>query len=308
MSIAPGTHAGLLQLCDGARRLHRPARVRRAHRPICRPAYLRAARHDAIQLPPAASGQPETSDVEGLQPWQRQADRIRIRRASSCRKPYRQRCGHGPLHDRAPAKWREDPAARDCPADAQHCQRADPGPERNGARLLSARTSTATGSSPTAATPMRSTATCTCSSTMERACTYRSTAAARKVQRRRFARRCSTQFADRYFPAAPTPQAKIDPKTARANAELLVGSWGSSRRAFSSFVSIADLLGQTQISVDKDGTLHAPVAEVLGLRPFKWVPVGPSSGATPTATKCSARKSRTERRPSSASTASRRSW
>lgn len=83
------------------------------------------------------------------------------------------------------------------------------------------------------------------------------------------------QFADRYFPAAPTPQPKIDAKTARANAELLVGSWGSSRRAFSSFVSIADLLGQTQISVDKDGTLHAPVAEVLGLRPFKWVSVGP---------------------------------
>ena len=83
------------------------------------------------------------------------------------------------------------------------------------------------------------------------------------------------QFADRYFPAAPTPQPKIDAKAARANAELLVGSWGSSRRAYSSFVSIADLLGQTQITVGEDGTLHAPVAEVLGLRPFKWVPVGP---------------------------------
>lgn len=83
------------------------------------------------------------------------------------------------------------------------------------------------------------------------------------------------QFADRYFPAGAAQQPTIDAKTAKANAQLLAGSWGSSRRAYSSFVSIADLLGQTKISVGEDGTLHAPVAEVLGLRPFKWVPVGP---------------------------------
>lgn len=83
------------------------------------------------------------------------------------------------------------------------------------------------------------------------------------------------QFADRYFPAQPAPQPRVDPQQAKADAQKLVGSWGSSRRAFSSFVSIADLLGQTKISVAEDGTLHAPVAEVLGLRPFKWVPVGP---------------------------------
>jgi CubicO group peptidase (beta-lactamase class C family) len=84
------------------------------------------------------------------------------------------------------------------------------------------------------------------------------------------------QFADRYFPEGSRPQPRIDPQAARASAEMIAGSWGSSRRAFSSFVSIADLLGQTRISVGEDGTLHAPVAEVLGLRPFKWVPVGPN--------------------------------
>ena len=83
------------------------------------------------------------------------------------------------------------------------------------------------------------------------------------------------RFADRYFPARLAPAAAVDPNTARANAHLLTGTWSSSRRAFSSFVSVADLLGQTRISVGEDGTLHAPVAEALGLRPFKWVPAGP---------------------------------
>lgn len=83
------------------------------------------------------------------------------------------------------------------------------------------------------------------------------------------------QFADRYFPARPAPRLAVAPENARRNAEMLAGSWSSSRRAFSSFVSIADLLGQTQISVGEDGRLIAPVAEVLGLRPFKWVPAGP---------------------------------
>lgn len=83
------------------------------------------------------------------------------------------------------------------------------------------------------------------------------------------------QFADRYFPAPSSNQPVIDAATARANAEMLVGTWGSSRRAYSSFVSIADLLGQTQVTIKEDGTLSAPIADVLGLRPFKWVPAGP---------------------------------
>ena len=83
------------------------------------------------------------------------------------------------------------------------------------------------------------------------------------------------QFADRYFPARPTAQRPVDARTARENAQLLAGTWSSSRRAFSSFVSIADLLGQTQISVGEDGKLNAPIAEALGLRPFKWQPAGP---------------------------------
>lgn len=84
------------------------------------------------------------------------------------------------------------------------------------------------------------------------------------------------EFADRYFPGpAPASRAVTDAKAAKADAEKLVGIWGSSRRAYSSFVSVADLLGQTRISVGEDGTLNAPLFEGLGLRPYKWEHVGP---------------------------------
>ena len=83
------------------------------------------------------------------------------------------------------------------------------------------------------------------------------------------------EFADRYFPAPAAAEPKIDGKTARANAELLAGTWGSSRRGYSSFVAIADLLGQTKVGVGKDGELIAPIVEQLSVRPFKWVAAGP---------------------------------
>ncbi|MCH8616629.1 beta-lactamase family protein [Sphingomonas sp. SM33] len=83
------------------------------------------------------------------------------------------------------------------------------------------------------------------------------------------------EFADRYFPAAkPKPQA-LDSKTARENAEKLAGTWTSSRRIDSSFLSVANLFSQNKISVGKDGQLIAPVADILQARPSKWIAVGP---------------------------------
>ena len=83
------------------------------------------------------------------------------------------------------------------------------------------------------------------------------------------------EFADRYYPAPVTTQPVVDAKTARENAEKLAGTWGSSRRGYSSFVAIADLLGQTQVGVGEDGELIAPIVEQLSVRPFKWVAAGP---------------------------------
>lgn len=83
------------------------------------------------------------------------------------------------------------------------------------------------------------------------------------------------EFVDRYFPEAPARQTTLDAKTARQNAEKLAGTWSMSRRSYSNFVAISDLLSQSKISVGKDGELIAPVLEQLSLSPRKWVAEGP---------------------------------
>ncbi|HET6941979.1 MAG TPA: serine hydrolase domain-containing protein [Sphingomicrobium sp.] len=84
------------------------------------------------------------------------------------------------------------------------------------------------------------------------------------------------EFADRYFPG-PADTRKIDAKTAKANAEKLAGTWSTSRRSFSSFISITDLVGQTKVGVDKDGNplIADGLASGLNGQPRKWVAVGP---------------------------------
>ena len=83
------------------------------------------------------------------------------------------------------------------------------------------------------------------------------------------------EFADRYFPAPPAKQPTLDANAARENAEKLAGTWSMSRRSYSNFVAIADLLSQTKIGVGEDGELIAPVIEQLSLSPRKWVAEGP---------------------------------
>ncbi len=83
------------------------------------------------------------------------------------------------------------------------------------------------------------------------------------------------EFADRYFPEPAASQPTLDAKAARENAEKLAGTWSMSRRSFSNFFAITDLLSQSKISVGKDGELIAPVIEQLALSPRKWVAEGP---------------------------------
>jgi CubicO group peptidase (beta-lactamase class C family) len=82
------------------------------------------------------------------------------------------------------------------------------------------------------------------------------------------------KFADRYFPA-PEDNRRLGAQAATENAQKLAGTWAMSRRIHSSFLSILDLVGQTQIDVGENGELIAPVAETLGLQPPKWVAAGP---------------------------------
>ncbi|WP_395622511.1 serine hydrolase domain-containing protein [Sphingomonas daechungensis] len=84
------------------------------------------------------------------------------------------------------------------------------------------------------------------------------------------------QFGDRYFPA-PADARKIDAKAGKENAEKLAGTWSTSRRSFSTFLSITDLIGQTKVGVGEDGQPLISDGLFAGLngQPRKWIPVGP---------------------------------
>jgi hypothetical protein len=90
------------------------------------------------------------------------------------------------------------------------------------------------------------------------------------------------EFADRYFPATADTR-KLDAKAARANAEKLAGTWSTSRRSFSSFISVVDLISQTKVGVDADGRPVVGDALFMGLggQPRKWVATGPMEWRDP---------------------------
>jgi len=78
-------------------------------------------------------------------------------------------------------------------------------------------------------------------------------------------------FGDRYFPAPQGPLRELP--TAKAHARLLAGSYSESRRAFTTFLDIADFLGQTRIGIDKDGRPRVP--NLFGGAPRTWIEVAP---------------------------------
>jgi len=90
------------------------------------------------------------------------------------------------------------------------------------------------------------------------------------------------EFADRYFPGAADTR-KLDDKSARANAEKLAGTWSTSRRSFSSFISIADLISQTKVSVGENGepVVGGGIFNGLGGQPPKWIATGPMQWRDP---------------------------
>ena len=82
-------------------------------------------------------------------------------------------------------------------------------------------------------------------------------------------------FADRYFPDIAPPDGRVDAKTAAEHSAMMAGTWWASRRAESSWLSIAYLLGQAKIDVGSNGTLVIP--SILGAngRPREWVEIAP---------------------------------
>ena len=81
-------------------------------------------------------------------------------------------------------------------------------------------------------------------------------------------------FTERYFPALPQlPQPTL--ATAREHGALLVGRYIASRTAVSSFMSMLKLLGQSRISMDKDGTLVTSDFKDIAEQPRHWREVKP---------------------------------
>jgi CubicO group peptidase (beta-lactamase class C family) len=82
-------------------------------------------------------------------------------------------------------------------------------------------------------------------------------------------------FADRYFPNVAPADGRVDAKTAAQHAQMMAGTWWASRRAESSWLSIAYLLGQADVGVGADGQLVIPAVKGANGRPREWVEIAP---------------------------------
>ncbi len=82
------------------------------------------------------------------------------------------------------------------------------------------------------------------------------------------------KFADRYFPEQRsfTP---IDAATARKHAQMISGTYSSSRGSYTNFMSVFGLLGGTKINALPDGTISLPGLDLLSATPRNWVEVEP---------------------------------
>jgi CubicO group peptidase (beta-lactamase class C family) len=81
-------------------------------------------------------------------------------------------------------------------------------------------------------------------------------------------------FADRYFPG-PAQEGKVDEATAKEHAAEIAGSYISSRRAESSFLSVLNLLQPAKVVVNEDGTISLPLMRDLNGEPTKWREIAP---------------------------------
>jgi CubicO group peptidase (beta-lactamase class C family) len=82
------------------------------------------------------------------------------------------------------------------------------------------------------------------------------------------------RFADRYFPGEleGTP---IDEKTAKQHAQMLAGTYASSRGFETNFLHLLDLVGQEQIGLDEDGGIVVGSAANAAGQPRKWIEIAP---------------------------------
>ena len=85
----------------------------------------------------------------------------------------------------------------------------------------------------------------------------------------------SRRFADRYLPGEPTPAKGVSEDEARQHAQAIAGSYASSRRPDSNFVSLANVLGPVKVLANEDGTISVTLALGPGGAPKKWREIEP---------------------------------
>lgn len=84
-----------------------------------------------------------------------------------------------------------------------------------------------------------------------------------------------TGFVNRYLPGPSGQEKGIDAATAKQHAQLIAGSYNSSRRADSNFMNLVYMLGQTKVSANEDGTISVPMLAGYSGAPKKWREVAP---------------------------------
>ncbi|WP_024867634.1 serine hydrolase domain-containing protein [Pseudoxanthomonas suwonensis] len=85
----------------------------------------------------------------------------------------------------------------------------------------------------------------------------------------------SRGFADRYFPAAPSQAGRVAEDEARLHAQQIAGTYTSSRRPDTTFLSLANLLGPIKVVANEDGTISVTAALSPAGVPKKWREVEP---------------------------------
>ncbi|KRA53771.1 serine hydrolase [Pseudoxanthomonas sp. Root65] len=85
----------------------------------------------------------------------------------------------------------------------------------------------------------------------------------------------SRGFADRYLPGTPAKAAGVSKEDAALHAGQLAGTYTSSRRPDSNFVSLANLLGPIKVVANEDGTVSVTAAMGPAGVPKKWREIAP---------------------------------
>jgi CubicO group peptidase (beta-lactamase class C family) len=82
-------------------------------------------------------------------------------------------------------------------------------------------------------------------------------------------------FLNRYFPEPVTPAPAIDPKSAQADGRAVTGAYSWSRRADSTLLKVAAILGQASVTADQKGvlTIEGVQGPRGGLK--QWREIGP---------------------------------